>query len=531
MIIVGITLGSAYVFQLLIDYGGMLGEIAEHNSHNKFLQLLTHFTSMDLGRLLLVLVFSFVIMSLFYYIRGSIISGMSKKIDLALIDNYITKILQAKIQDVSSRMTGEYLSRISDIVSVRNMISGVVVSFFLDVFMIGLSTIILIDINYVLFVIALSMLIFYVVMLRVLNSAFRRVNYEIMDNNAIMQSFFKEVLQGSEIIRANNIAYEIKKTFMKKYLTYADSLYRGNQLSVFSGSLSLLIEQICNTVVIFVGFYLVKGQIISLGDLLSFYMILSCLLTPVKDILSIQSTYQSAVISLDRIQDIQYMENERTYEEKSILKQDIEFVEFNNVCYHYPGKGKLLENISFRVNKGMKIAIVGDNGAGKSTLMKLLLGFDSVHAGQILINGVEIEKIDLKELRNSISYVVQNNFLFADSIRNNITLYDKNISDEDIKFYSKISGLDSFADTLPMGYDTHVYENGDNLSFGQKQAIAITRALVRKPQLLILDEATSNMDYEREMKVIDNILGLPIVCIFVTHNQYIVDKVDEVYKI
>ncbi len=499
-IIIGITLGSAYVFQLLIDYGGVLGEIAEHNPNNKFLQLLIHITNMDIGRLLLVLVFSFAIMSVFFYIRGTIISKMSKKIDLALIDDYVTKILQAKIRDIASRMTGEYLSRISDIVSVRNMISSVVVSFFLDILMIGLSTIILIDINMVLFTIVLAMLILYAVVIRILNTAFRRTNYEIMDNNAVMQSFFNEVLQGSEVIKTNNITHIIKRTFMEKYLEYANSLYKGNQLSVFSGSLSLLIEQVCNVVVIFAGFYLVRCQVISLGDLLSFYMIVSCLLTPVKDILSIQSTYQAAVISLDRIQDIQYMEDERIYEGKNIVKSNIEFVEFNNVCYHYPGKGKLLENISFRVEKRMKIAVVGDNGAGKSTLMKLLLGVDNVLSGQILINGIDIEKIDLKEIRDNVAYVVQNNFLFADSIRNNITLYDKNISEENIKFCSKITGLDSFVDAMPMGYETYVSENGSNLSFGQRQAIAITRALIRKPQLLILDEATSNMDYEREKK-------------------------------
>lgn len=315
---------------------------------------------------------------------------------------------------------------------------------------------------------------------------------------------------------------------MQKYISYADSIYKGNLLNVTSGSISLLIEQVTNIVIVFCGFALVKDNIISLGELLSFYMILSCLTTPVKDILSLQYTYQTALIALDRVADIQFMEEESCTIGVSTLEKKIESIKFEEVCFHYPGRSELLKKISFSIIGKEKIVIIGKNGTGKSTLVKLLLRFEKVDFGLITINNLEIGEIDLQDIRNRLSYVVQNNFLFADTIRNNITMGDDSYTEEEIQESIKMSGLGSFIESMPLKYDSYVYENGDNLSVGQKQAIAIARALIRKPQLLILDEATSNMDSIKEKIVIDNIFNLQIPCIIVTHNKYIIDKADKI---
>ena len=156
--------------------------------------------------------------------------------------------------------------------------------------------------------------------------------------------------------------------------------------------------------------------------------------------------------------------------------------------------------ISFSVKRHQKIAITGENGSGKTTLIKLLLGLEKANSGTICINGICMNDLEIKSIRNVISCVPQNIFLFADSLWNNITMGLKSQTEEDIVNACQVACLDEFLSELPMGFATFVEENGSNFSAGQKQAIAIARAMVRKPDLLILDEATSNMDQEKEKK-------------------------------
>lgn len=367
----------------------------------------------------------------------------------------------------------------------------------------------------------------YVIVMFFLNNAIKNINYKIMEENAIMQSYFKETLQGFEVIKANNIVRAINNIFMTRYKGYENSIYNGNLLNAMVSSIAILIEQVSNIIIIILGFNLVREGEISLGELLSFYMILSCLVSPIKDILSMQPAYLAAKVSMDRLEDIQYMEQEISSRKEKIVDK-ITSIEFKNVCFSYQGKEELLKNISFKVSGNKKIAITGGNGVGKSTLAKILLGFETIDSGTITINSKNIDEIDLLDIRNKVSYVMQTNFFFADTIGNNITLGLEIDSQKELEEYGKISGLDSFVNDLPLGYNTYICENGDNLSCGQKQSIAITRALIRKPQLLILDEATSNMDHEREQMVIQNILKLPIPCFIITHNQEIIDKMDDV---
>ncbi len=528
ILISGITFCSAYIFQLLIDYGGALNELSEHGSSNWIVHGLLTLSNNNLLQLLIVMLGMFIIMGVIYAIRGCIISSMSRKLDTTLITQYVSQIFKSTLHDLSSKMTGEYLARISDLTSVRRLISELLVSFCYDIFMILVSIFILYNTNNILWGLSFIIIIIYAIQLIIFNGLFKRVNYKIMASNAEMQSFFKESIQGIEVIKANNIDKKIKLNILKKYGALTNNIYRGNLLNVLSGSISLILEQASNTIIVFAGFWLVNKEIFSLGELITFYMILSCLTTPVKDILAMLPIFQSALIALDRVEDIYYFEEETQIKDSKTLNVPIHSIEFKDVSFHYFGKEDLFSDFSMKISGSRKIGITGINGSGKSTLIKLLLAFEKPNRGSIEFNQHAIETLNISDIRSKVSYVVQNNFLFADTIYNNITLSEENISMELVLACSKITGLLDFIDTFPLGFETYVNENGDNLSVGQKQAIALTRSLVRKPQLLILDEATSNMDYHREKYAISNILSLPIPCIIITHNQEILKKVDEV---
>ncbi|RMD50448.1 MAG: ATP-binding cassette domain-containing protein, partial [Ignavibacteria bacterium] len=182
----------------------------------------------------------------------------------------------------------------------------------------------------------------------------------------------------------------------------------------------------------------------------------------------------------------------------SIIKGEIEF---KNVWFAYNEGEWVLKDVSFKINPGETAAIVGATGAGKTSIISILTRFYDIQKGQILIDGIDIREIDKEELRKFISIVLQDVFLFSGTIKSNINLNDESISMEKIKEAAKIVGADKFIEKLPNKYDEEVKEKGATLSVGQKQLISFARALVFKPQILILDEATSSVDTETEILI------------------------------
>lgn len=517
-----VTICSNYIFQMLIDFGGDFAAGHTHLSNNNLIIKFLIYISKNNTYILLahMVVFS-VAMTGIVWIRGKFVSNISKKIDIELIIGYIKKISHATMHDIKSRMLGDYMTRMSDLVAIRHIISDLLVATIIDCTMIILSVIIMYKIHKILLLISIIGVLLYIAIALLLKNKITDANYRIMNDNAEMQSYFKEFIQGVEVIKSHNEVENIVTKFITKYTKYADSVYQGNILGITSGSLSTLVEQISCITVIIVGFTFVEAKLISLGEMFSFYLFMANMTGPIKDILSFQPVFQSGMVALERLDDISYMDDEQAGE---VLLPDKPIdIKIEKVSFHYPGKPQLFCDITFDIQQNDKVVIMGENGCGKSTLIKLIMGIEKAESGSLWINGININEVDLQSLRKNISLVTQTNFMFADTLRNNITFGKDDYSQQELDEACEFSGLKSLINEMPMGYETFINEDGGNLSGGQKQSIAIARALIRKPKLLILDEATSNMDVERELLVLKNISNLAIPCIIISHSRRVQD--------
>jgi len=241
-----------------------------------------------------------------------------------------------------------------------------------------------------------------------------------------------------------------------------------------------------------------KGRF-TIGGLIAFNYLTRYLFTPAHSLFESIINIQKSIAAVERNFEILELPSEKDGEKEIKIKEG-EIV-FENVSFSYDGKVNVLENVSFKVKKGGKVAIVGRTGAGKSTLVSLILRFYEPQSGRILIDNQDIKYAKLRSLRKYISIVSQNEFLFSDTIRENIRFGNPNATDEEVEKAAKLSYCNDFIKKLPNGYETKIGERGMNLSGGECQRISIARAILKDPKILILDEATSAVDSETENKI------------------------------
>lgn len=240
---------------------------------------------------------------------------------------------------------------------------------------------------------------------------------------------------------------------------------------------------------------------------------------------------QTAKVAAERLNDILDAEIEQPDSDKVQLESLYGDIKIENLDFRYGNRELVLQNVSMDFSKGKKIAIVGESGCGKTTLAKLLLSFYRPERGKVMIDGKNLSEYSIASVRKHIAYIPQDIFLFADTIYNNLKFGNEDVTDEEVKDACELCCADEFIEKLPMKYDTMVEENGNNLSGGQKQRLAIARALLKKPDILIMDEATSNLDTITEESIKRTIQNFSdtMTCIIIAHRINTIKNCDYIY--
>tara|TARA_B000000475_G_scaffold31121_1_gene23621 strand:+ start:312 stop:2075 length:1764 start_codon:yes stop_codon:yes gene_type:complete len=326
---------------------------------------------------------------------------------------------------------------------------------------------------------------------KTMKTAFEKVRREVANLN----SFVQERISGVKIVQIfNREKVEIDK-FNQINIKHRDAWLRTVWINSIFFPIAEISTSICiGLLVWYGGFNNLNGENISLGTLFLFISMSGLLFRPLRQIADRFNTLQMGMVSTERIFNI--LDDDQQIKDKGEL-DDSSFkglIEFKNVNFSYVDNQQVLNNISFKINPGESFAIVGPTGSGKTTITNLITKFYEINTGNILIDGKDIDDYTLETVRNKIGVILQDVFLFADTIFNNITLFNKDITLEDVENAAKELEIHDFISSLPGGYNFNVSERGTTLSAGQKQLIAFLRVLVNNPDILILDEATSSID-------------------------------------
>lgn len=333
---------------------------------------------------------------------------------------------------------------------------------------------------------------------RSMNAAFVEVRKEVANLN----SFVQERISGIKIVQLFAQEREELENFKKINEKHKQAWLK----TIWYNSIFFPIGDLCISITIalivwFGGRQIVGDNVYDLGNIFLFIQLTQQLFRPIRHIADKFNTFQMGIIASDRVFAILETENDSETEGQKELTEVKGAIQFKDVHFEYVAGEEILHGISFEVKEGETIAIVGATGAGKTTITNLLNRFYDLSSGAIYIDGVNIEEYTLSSLRKHIATVLQDVFLFADSVLNNITLKNPAISEEEVIAAAKSIGVHDFLMSLPEGYHYNVKERGSMLSAGQRQLIAFLRAYVHKPQILILDEATSSVDSHSEQLI------------------------------
>ena len=312
-----------------------------------------------------------------------------------------------------------------------------------------------------------------------------------------MNGQIEESFTGHEIIRSFNQEAESIRIFEEANENWYEQEWKSKFFSSISTPLVRFISNLQYVIISVLGAVLVLQSAISVGDILAFIQYSKNFTTPIEQITRIMNMVQTAMAASERIFEFLEIDIEENPSKKQITELNDE-ISFENVRFGYDEDEPVIKDLSFKVKKGEKIAIVGETGAGKTTIVKLLMRFYDLNGGEIKIDGVNINEYDKHSIRSLVGMVLQDTWLFNDTIYNNILYGKLDASKEEVINASKEAHADHFIMQIPEGYEKELNEDVDNISHGQKQLLTIARTILSNKQILILDEATSSVDTSTE---------------------------------
>jgi len=457
-------------------------------------------------RLLNLLSVAMIVILVFQLIIGGYktIFGLQtgQMIDARLILGYYKHLLKLPQRFFDTMRVGEIISRVNDAVKIRDFINNVALSIIINGLIVIFSILLMFFYYWKLALIILAIVPVYLFIYWISNIVNKKWQRGLMEESAELESQLVESLNAVGTIKRFGLEQFANDKTEGRFGILLRTIYKSSLYSLYIGTGAEFFTRLFTIIMLWAGSYFVINRELSPGELLSFYTLIGYFTGPASSLINANKNIQDALIAADRLFEIIDLETESSNENKVELTPAlIGDINFTNVIFRYGTRTPVFEGLNLSIAKGQSTAIVGESGSGKSTLLSLLQNLYPLKEGNISIGGLDLQHISNRSLRQMVGVVPQHIDLFSGTIIDNIALGDYEPDMQRILMLSKMLGIDEFIEKLPNTYNSIVSEQGVNLSSGQRQRLAIARALYRNPEILILDEATSSLDPASEQKV------------------------------
>ncbi len=466
-------------------------------------------------------------------LRTFLFTETTNRIDLRLGAEVIDHLLRLPLAYFDHRPVGELSSRMAELEKIRNFLTGQALTTFLDAIFAVIYIVVMLLYSWLLTLVALFVLPIQVGITILGAPLFRRQYRKAAEENAKTQAHLVEVLNGIQTVKAQNVEMVSRWKWQEHYSAYIARTFEKTVTGTTLNETSQVLQKISQLLVLWIGASMVLQGQLTLGQLIAFRIISGYVTQPLLRLSTIWQNVQELRVSFERLADVvdTPQESNEADQSKIPLPPIHGSVRFENVSFSFqPGQAPVLKHVDLDISEGTFVGVVGQSGSGKSTLMKLLSRLYSPTEGRILIDGTDIDKVELYSLRRQIGIVPQDPLLFAGTVSDNIAIADPEATNEAIVQAATAACAHDFIMELPSGYSTPVGERGSGVSGGQRQRIAIARTLLNNPKLLVMDEATSALDYDTERRVFQNLRASLKGCtvFFITHRLTTIRNADKI---
>lgn len=450
---------------------------------------------------------------IFQYIQAIMLQKIGQKILSSLREDVFTHIESLSHAQLNHMPVGKLVTRVTnDTNAISMMFTQILTNLIKNIFLVVAIVVAMLMLNYALTLMVLCFVPFIFVFTLIFRKFSRRAFRRVKDGTTDINTFLSENLSGIKIIQIFNQEQRKKKEFAEKNNKLGKAM--RDQIYVFS-VFRPIIYMLYISSVLCLFYFSAKGyidnvnflgQVITAEVVVSFYMYIQTFFDPIQNLADQFNRLQSAFASAEKIFTIMDMVPEVVDSEGAIELENVEGnIEFKNVWFAYEGEEWVLKDVSFKIKAKDTVAFVGSTGSGKTTILSLICRNYDIQKGQILIDGIDIKDIKISSLRRHFGQMLQDVFLFSGTIRSNIVLREDSFTDEEINAACKYVNADHFIDRLKDGLDEEVRERGNNFSAGQRQLLSFARTIIHKPSVMILDEATANIDTETELLIQDSL--------------------------
>ena len=478
--------------------------------------------------MMIVLFLEVIFMYLFTYYAN----WLGQKVIKNLRVDVFQKILKFKMSFFDKNAVGRLVTRtVNDIETIASIFSQGLFMIIADILKMITVLSVMTIINFELTLVVVSIFPFLIYATRVFQKSMKVAFEKVRREVANLNSFVQERISGVKIVQIFNREQLEINNFNDINIKHRDAWLRTVWINSIFFPLAEISTSICiGLLVWYGGFNNLNGENISLGTLFLFISMSGLLFRPLRQIADRFNTLQMGMVSAERI--FKILEDDSEIKDNGSIDHTSfdGLIEFKNVKFSYVKNQIVIDDISFKIHPGETLAIVGPTGSGKSTIINLITKFYEIDSGSIYLDGNNIDEFKLDNIRNNVGVILQDVFMFADTIFNNITLFNKDISIEDVERSAKDLEIHDFILSLPGGYDFNVSERGGTLSSGQRQLLAFLRVLVNNPDILILDEATSSIDSYSEdlIKKATKTITKDKTSIIIAHRLSTVESADKI---